>query len=306
MIDNILIVGNQVLILFILIAVGFICNKTKIIKDNAIKSFTDFALYIVSPCVIINSYQREFDTDMLNSLILTCIVTFVSFAINIFIANIVVRDKDKRREKVLRFGAIFSNCGYMSLPLQAVLLGDDGVFFGATYIAAFNIVLWTYGVYAMSGSMKEMSLRKIVLNPGIIGTLLGMALFVLSIELPSFINEPIRYFASLNTPVPMVIIGYHLANASLKIKGLSAYISMFFRLILSPLIMFAGLYLCGIRGTVMVACVIAGSAPFAATTTMFAEKFGGETELSAAMVSLSTLVSIITMPIIVGFVIMFK
>ncbi len=301
MLDNILIVGTQVVILFVLIAVGFICNKTKLFNDKAIKSITDFVLYIVAPCVIINSYEREFDPSMLNGLLITIAASVISYALNIIIVHLIIHDKDKRRENVLRFGAVFSNCGYMSLPLQNALLGADGVFYGATYIAIFNIVLWTYGVCLMDGGTKNISFKKIVFNPGIIGTVLGFAIFLLSFKLPSVISEPIAYLAALNTPLPMIIIGYHLANAGFKIKGVSAYLSIFFRLIVSPLLMLGGLYLCGIRGTILVACVIAAAAPYAAATTMFSQRFGADTPLSAACVSVTTVLSVITMPVIVAF-----
>lgn len=293
-------VGNQVIILFVLIAVGFVCNKTKILNGKSVKGITEFVLYIVSPCVIINSYQRDFDHSMLKGLIITLAASVISYIVDIIVVHLIVRNKDKRREKVLRFGAVFSNCGYMSLPLQNALLGADGVFFGVTYIAVFNIMLWTYGVILMDGGTKNLSPRKIILNPGIIGTALGFIVFLFSIKLPSVLSEPIGYLAALNTPLPMVIIGFHLADASLKISGKSTIISMVFRLIISPLLMLVGLYLCGIRGTILVACVIAASAPYAAATTMFSEKFGADTSLSAACVSITTLISVITMPLIVG------
>lgn len=300
MIDNIFTVATYVIILFVLIGTGFVCNKTKILSAEGVKSMTDFVLYIVTPCVLISSYQREFSMDMMQGLIITVIASLASFALNILIAHLTVHDADKRREKTLIFGSVFSNCGYMSLPLQSAMLGADGVFYGATYIAIFQIMLWTYGVMVMSGDFKNISIKKILINPGIIGTVLGLAVFIFSVKIPFVISEPINFLAALNTPIPMVIVGYHLADASLKIKGANAYLSIILRLIVSPVIMLLGLYLFGVSGTVTVACVIAASAPVAAAGTMFAEKFGGDTGLSSAMVSLTTLLSVITMPIIVG------
>lgn len=289
------------LVLFILVAIGYICNKTKILKSAWVKDMTNFVLYIVTPCVIINSYQREFDKQMLIGLAITLAASFLSFALNILIAHLLVKDKDKRREKTLRFGAVFSNCGYMSLPLQQAMLGEIGVFYGATYVAVFQIMLWTYGVLVMSGDRKSISLKNIIINPGVLSTSVGIVLFVCSLTIPFSVIEPIKHLASLNTPIPMVIVGYHLAETTIKIKGLSAYVTMVLRLIVSPIFMILGLWLCGISGDILVACTIATSSPVAAVTTMFSEKFGGDTSLSATMVSITTLLSIITMPLIVGF-----
>ncbi len=300
MLGNILTVGNYVLILFILIGVGFVSAKTRLLTNKSVKEITDFVLYIVTPCVIINSYCREFDRAMLSGFIITMIAAVISFAINILLSHLLIRDKDTAREKTLRFGSVFSNCGYMSLPLQSALLGEEGVFYGATYIAVFQVVLWTYGVILMSGSIKNVSLKKIFVNPGVIGTAIGLIVFIFSVPIPFTVLEPIKYLAALNTPIPMVIVGFHLANASLKVTGFSAWSAIVFRLIVSPLLMLFGLYAFGITGVVLTACTIAAAAPFAAATTMFSEKFGADTALSATGVSLTTLLSIITMPIIVG------
>lgn len=300
MLENFFMIGNQVLILFVLIGVGFLCSKTKILNDNAVKGITDFILYIVTPCVIVNSYIREFQPEMLKGLLITIAASFASFAINILLSCMLIHDKDKQRETVLRFGAIFSNCGYMSLPLQQAVLGDEGVFYGATYIAIFNVVLWTYGVCLMDGGFKNISIGKIVKNPSIISVFAGIVIFVFSIGLPSVITEPIGYFAAVNTPLPMVVIGYHLANASLKLTDKASVISIIFRLIISPALMIGCMYLVGMRGTIPTACAIAVASPSAAVTTMFAQKFGKDVPLSAALVSVSTLLSVITMPIMVA------
>ncbi len=301
MFSNIFVVGSYVLVLFILIGVGVVCNRAKILSRNTVKELANFVLYMVTPCVIINSYMREFDKAMLGGLLITFAVAFCSFGINILIANLLVKDKDKAREKTLRFGAIFSNCGYMSLPLQSVLLGDEGVFYGATYIVVFQIVIWTYGVILMSESVKNVSLKRIILNPGVIGTLIGFVVFVSSLSVPDVIAQPIKYLAALNTPIPMIIVGFHLAGAKLGLKGANAYLSVILRLFVLPMILLGGMYIFKVQGTVLLACIIAASAPCAANTTMFSEKFDGDTPLSATMVSITTLLSIITMPLIVGF-----
>ena len=306
MLDNISLVATQVLVLFILIAVGFVCNKIKLLGGITVKQMTDFVLYIVTPCVIVNSFRREYDPSMLKGLLITFAASFASFAINIALSLLLVQDKNEQRKRVLRYGAVFSNAGFMALPLQQAILGDIGVFYGATYVAVFNIVNWTYGILLMSGDKKYISPKKAILNPGIIGTVVGVALFLLPFDLPDVIGNPVGFLAALNTPVPMIIIGYHLANSKFNIKGFSAYFAMFFRLVLSPLIIFLGLYICGVEGTILVAVTTAVAAPFAATGTMFSEKFGGDTELSAAMVSLTTLLSILTMPVIIALALLVK
>ena len=303
MLDNFITVGTQVLELFILIAVGFLCGKIRMLNDKTAKSITDIVLYIVCPCVIVENFIRSFDPAMLGGLLTSAAAALCIHIISIVIAMLIFHDKIPERNRVYRFALIFSNCGYMSLPMQQAILGSDGVFFGAVYIVVFNIVMWTFGVWLSSGDKKSLSVKKIVLNPCIIGMLIGFIIFLTSLPVPEIIAKPISFLANLNTPLPMMIVGYYLSKSKIldAFKDGKSFICVLFRLIAVPLLAFGGMMLCGIRDTVLITCVIAASAPVAAATTMFAAKFDNDAELSVNLVTLSTLLSVITMPLIVGF-----
>lgn len=303
MIGNFLTVGQQVVVLFILIGVGFVCKKTNIIGENGIKGMTNLALYVATPCVIISSFQNcDFNRDKLFNMLYMIIAVVFIYIGSIAISSLVFRNKDKSRNVVLKVGSIFSNCGFMSLPLQKAILGNDGVFYGAIYVAVFNIFVWTYGLVTMSGNKKELSVKKLVTNPGIVGVVVAILLWVLHIRLPNILYSPIDYLGGLNTPVPMIIIGCQLANSSLKsmFSDKYCYLCMGLRLLLIPLVSLFVLYLCGVKGNMLVATIIATSAPSAATTTMFATKYDRDVSLSVSLVSATTLVSIVTMPMIVA------
>ncbi len=303
MFENFVTVGTQVLELFILIAVGFLCGKTKMLNEKTVKSITDIVLYIVCPCVIIENFIRPFDPAMLGGLLTTCAAALAIHIIAIIVAMLVFHDKVPERNRVYRFALIFSNCGYMSLPMQQAILGSDGVFFGAVYIVVFNVVMWTFGVWLSSGEGKSLSVKKIVLNPCIIGMVIGVLIFITSMPVHEVIQKPVGFLANLNTPLPMLIIGYYLSKSDIKqaFKDGKGFICVLFRLIAIPLLAFGGMMVCGIRGTVLITCVIAASAPAAAATTMFAAKFDNDAKLSVNLVTLSTLLSVLTMPLIVGF-----
>ena len=218
----------------------------------------------------------------------------------IFIVKALKAPKEDRC--IYRMLIPFSNCGFMALPLQEAVLGKDGVFYGAAYIAVFNIFMWTYGLITMSRKTELKAAMKAIVNPGVIGTIIGVLLFVFSVKLPTVLASPVSLLAALNTPVPMLVIGYHLMHADLKrvLKDKGAYFAMAMRLILIPLAVLSILYLLQVDSTVAVAVVIAVSSPIAAFTTMMAAKYGRDTELSAGIVSASALFSLITMPLIVG------
>ncbi len=291
-------VVSQVAILLVLMLVGVLLTKFGVLKENAVKSMTDLVLYTVTPCVIIKSFVRKFEMSALKNLLISFLIAFLVHILFIVLSRIIFRTKDESKRKVLQFAVVFSNCGYMSLPLQEALLGDNGIFYGSSFIAIFNLFVWSYGILLMSGDKKYLSAKKMIINPGIIGLVLGLIVFLFSVPLPKVIYEPISYMASLNTPLPMIIIGYHLTKSKI-FKGRAGLLAIAVRLVVFPLLALAIMYLCGVRGDMFVSVVISCCAPTAAITTMFADKFGAETALSVNLVSLSTIISLITIPLIV-------
>ncbi len=292
---------TQVIILLILILLGVVLAKTKVLTENGVKSMTDMVLYTVTPCVIIKSFIREFDPTTLKNLLISFVIAILSHIVFIILGHLLIHDKDKAKEKVLRFGVVFSNCGYMSIPLQQALLGDDGVFYASSYIAIFQLFIWSYGIILMSGDKKYLSPKKLIISPGLVGLMVGLIIFLFSIPVPKVLSEPVSYIASLNTPLPMIIIGFHLANSSILdgIKNIKCIFAIILKLLVFPAIGLAILYLCGIRDVILISSVISYSAPVAAMTTMLSAKFGADTSLSVNFVSLSTVLSLITMPIII-------
>ena len=294
-------VFTQVVILFILILLGALLTKGKILTEKGVASITDMVLMLVTPCVIIKSFIREFDKSVLKNLLISFLIAFLVHIGFIILSHLILHSKEKAGERVLRFGAIFSNCGYMSIPLQQALLGDIGVFYGSSFIAIFNLFIWSYGIILMSGDKKYLKPKKIILSPGIIGLGIGLVIFLFSVPVPKIFSEPVSYLAALNTPLPMIIIGYHLTKSNI-LDGLKSFKCMFailLKMVAFPLIALGAMYLCGIRGTMLVSMVISCSAPTAAITTMFSSKFSADTPLSVNMVSLSTVLSLISMPCLI-------
>lgn len=303
MAENFVMIAQQVLVLFVLIAVGFVCGKKGILTDSSSKHITDIVLYVVTPCVMITAFQREFSFELLGKILIATLSASLIIAGSILVAKLLFRDKDEGRKKVLQFSVIFSNCGFMSLPLQKAILGDDGWFYGSIFVAVFNIFVWTYGLVSMSGDKKQLSIKKLAFNPGVVGVIIALILFVCKINLPYIISQPIEYLSDLNTPLPMLVIGFYLSQANFKkaFTDLGTYVAMAVRLVAIPIAAAVVMSLFNIDKTIIVAFIIASSAPTAATTTMFAAKYNKDVELSVSTVTATTLVSIVAMPLVVAF-----
>jgi predicted permease len=191
----------------------------------------------------------------------------------------------------------------MGIPLEYALLGNDGVFFGAVYVALFNFLCWSYGLIVMCGSLKDLKITSLLINPGTVGIAIGLPFFLFSWSLPSVLESPIKMLADLNTPLAMIVVGYYLAKADFKAALTSplAYLAAFLRLLAIPLLVLLSFILLKPQnGTMAVAIIIASSAPMAALTSMLATRYNRDISLSVGLVAGTTLLSIFTMPPIVG------
>ena len=303
MVQNLIIVSEQVAILFVLIALGFFCGKAKLISGISAKHLTDLVLYFATPCIMIQSFQNvRYDTGLALNLAVTALCAVLIMTCSIVLCRLIFRDKNENRRIVLRFAAVFSNCGFMSRPLQRAVLGSRGVFYGAVFVAVFNVIVWSYGLVDMSGGKKAFSVKKLILNPGVLGAAAATVLFLTKVSLPDIVLSPISYIAALNTPIPMLVIGYHLSQAKLRKnlgdKGIYAVTAI--RLAVIPVSALFLMKLFGVDSDVLISCTVAASAPAAAMTAMFSTKFNRDTQLSVGLVSVTTLVSIITMPVVIA------
>lgn len=304
--DNLLVVAKQVLILFILMGVGFVCRRRKILDERSSKGVVDILILFVTPCVIVDAFLRPFDATMMQSLGIAFLVAVLGHFVVIALAYAFVRHWSDGTRRVLRTAAAFSNAGFMGIPLEQAILGDRGVFFGVSYIVVFNIFIWSWGYATMRGGAKGESpkLRVMLVNPGTIGLTAGLLCFFSPYPLPEMVRVPIHSMAAMNTPMAMIVIGYYLAGARLGpvFRMRAAHVAAAIRLIAYPLLMIAALY--PFRRTLdrdmMLTLVIAASAPVAAMVSMFAAKFGRDVDASVGLVSGTTILSIVTMPPVIA------
>lgn len=320
-VQSFLTVAEKVVLLFILISIGFVCQRKEMLTEDVNKKLADIVAYLVTPCVIINAftatlYEREVLLLILRNIVVVAIIAVIVHAVMIFTVTVIFRFQNEDRCRIVRFAGVFSNAGFIALPLAQALIDTDtcyeGSLYAAVYLAVFNIVLWTWGLIDMSGEKEGISFKKILLNPGIIGVAVGLILFTsplylniggaAGIRLPGVLLSAFSAMAALNLPLPMFMVGYYLAKADLlaAFQDKWSYLCIVLRLLIFPLVALGIMYLCGIRGNVLIVSVLGTSAPVGATTTIFSAKFGRDAELSVRLVSLSTILSLITMPLIVG------
>lgn len=191
---------------------------------------------------------------------------------------------------------------FLHCRLQKAVIGTEGIFYCSVYVAVFNMVAFTIGIYEMSGHEAKLDLKKIVLNPGTISVLIGLPLFFLQLDIPYVVEYPMELVGNCNSPLAMIVFGTFLANSSFKdmFAKKEIYFVSFLRLIVIPLCMIGVFYLCGVRGPLLTAMAISASAPTATNTAMYAAKYGNDTALGSELAAQSSVLSIVTMPVVVA------
>ena len=295
-------VSIQVIIIFFLMAIGFIFTKTGKLSEKGIKEITNIVLTIVTPCVLINSYQQKtFNADLAKELIFAAAISLVVQIFAILLGMLVFKKDSKEHFRINIFCTAYSNCGFMAIPLLQATLGDNGVFYGSAYLAVFSILSWTHGIYLMSGNKKEISFKNLIKNPGVIGVVVALFLFVFNIKLPLVVGNTVGYIADLNTPLAMIVLGTYLVQIKPKdfIQDKDIYLSMLTRLLIVPLAGILISLIVPIDSSIKMAVLIPAACPAATVSALFASKYNKDADYACEVVSISTLLSVITIPVII-------
>jgi len=299
------IVVNQVAILFLIMVTGFAAKKCGIINLETRKKLSEMLVRITLPAMIIYSYTQQFSSELLQKGWIMLVYSFTIHIFSIILANFIYYKYPKDMKNVLKFITIYSNCGYMGLPILEALFGKTGIFYASMYITVFNIFTWTNGVMIFTGEKDIKSFKKALVNPGIIAVFIGIIIFIFSIKLPLPVIKTFEILGTMTTPLSMLIIGSLIADVKFKelFSGAALYYGAAVRLIVLPLITLGVIKLTGITDTVLIgACVTTAAMPAAANTAVFAERYNGDSAFASRTVAFTTILSMITIPAILSLI----
>lgn len=296
-------VSTQVIIFFILICIGFFLTKKNILTSVGSKQITDIVIYFVTPAVIIKAFaggEVMYSAENVNRLLIATAAAFGFHLIGFLVGIAFFGNNKDAYNKIYTAAVLMSNCGFMSLPLTQAVLGDKGVFIVTVFVGVFNMIAWSLGLSMVSG--QKIDVKKTFINPGFIPVVIGVIMFFCRVDLSgvTVIMEPLKHLSALNTPLPMMVIGYYLAKAGFKIRKGDGkmLLAIGLRLVLVPLICMFVFRAFGLTGDDLTACVIPSSAPVAALVMMMAAKYSDNAEQASRLVSMSHLLSVITMPLL--------
>lgn len=284
--DLALITAKQVFELFILILCGVVIGKIKMVNEEGKGMLSNLLIYFVVPFMIINSYMSGYNAEILKNMGRMLFYSILTICIGMALSIGITFLMKKEVRGIIRFATTFSNAAYMGFPLIQAMYGSEGVLYASVYVTVFNILLWTVGIVYVSESMsfKEL-LKKIVTCPPII-------------SVADVLKDTFNVVGGMNTPLSMIITGITISQFPLLsiLKDKRVYFTVILRMFIIPVICTLVMYLIHARGMVAVITIILEACPCAAITTLFAIKFGHDQKLAVGAVTLSTLISIITLP----------
>lgn len=296
MLNDFLVVAGQVITLFLLMGAGFVITKLGKLSAHTSSQMSFLLLYVVCPCLVIESMQVTLDHELLVNLGQAVLAFCLTYVIFIFMSMPFFPSRDKDTRPVLKYGLIFANTGFMGFPLVEAVVGPEALIFAAASTVIFTIIQWSYGVVLMGG---KASVKSILVNPGTVSILAGLVLLFTGYRPPAPVNSAISFLADMNTPLAMVVIGSQMARANIRdtFRHYRLFEASFIRLVLMPAVIAIVLLPLHLNPLLYCAAVVLAAAPTAGVTSIFADQFGRNTAAAAQLVTLSTLLSVITLPL---------
>lgn len=302
-IENLKTIAVQVLILYLIAGIGFVTDKTGIFKKADGKRLIDLLFNVILPIAIIHTFMTmEYTAEHVKGIFIAFACAFATHIFGAVISMLTFKKRPLKEKGLYHYAMILSNAAFLALPLAKSVIGNEGIFYCSVYVAVFNMVAFTLGVYQISGREATLNFKKLIFNPGSMSVIIGLPLFFLQPNIPYFIEYPMELVGNCNSPLAMIVFGTFLANSNFKnvFAKKEIYFVSFIRLVFIPLCMLGLFRLCGVSGQLLVAMIISASAPTATNTAMYAAKYDNDTALGSEVVAQSSVLSIATMPVLVA------
>lgn len=299
-----MIVLQKMCVFFLLILAGFAAHRKKILDEESSRKISSLVVNIANPALILSSVTTEESGnitrgDVLTAFLVACITYAALIVAGRAIPYLVRAPKEEKNMYDAMF--VFSNIGFMGFPLMSALFGNESLLIGAAFVMAFNILIYTYGIWLMAPEGKERKFEwKKLCNPGVIACIAAIILFFNGIQIRGVLGDTITMLSDLTGPLSMIVIGVSLSVMNFKdivgikrLWGLCFLKLLLFAVIGSLLIktFVSSEMICGVATVVL-------SGPVASMAVMFAQEYQSNEKLASAGVALSTLLSVLTIPVV--------
>ena len=295
---------EQIIQLFLMIFMGYLIVKTGLVRDDDSKVLSKIILYLIVPCVIINAFQVDYTTDTVKGLLIAFAASVMTQVILLVVISVAGRLLHLNEVEVA--SVYYSNSGNLIVPIVTFILGQEWVLYGCVFMSVQLVFLWTHCKKIIS---REASYdwKKIILNINMISIFIGVILFFTGIRLPEIIGNTLASVGTMIGPASMIVTGMLFAGMNLKqiFANKRVYFITFLRLIAVPLIALVLIKLSNLASfsadgnKIMLIVFLAIITPSASTVTQMCQVYGNDSKYASAINVMTTLLSIITMPVMV-------
>ena len=299
------ILANQVIVMFLLLATGMLLYKIKMITDEGNRQMAGVVLYVVAPLLILDTYSMEYDATITKNMLWGFLLSAISITIGILVSYVLKPGSKKESFPTERFTVIFTNCGFMGIPLAEAVFGAIGVIYCTTYITMFNLFVWTYGLALMRGKSSEKRSFKERIKPFLTPTMfcivIGLLVYFLQIPMPKQLKSAVGYISSMNTPLAMIVSGIYIAQGDLlgALKKGRVYIVSAMKCLVVPFFMIFVLLFLPFDEKLKTTILILSACPSGANGMLFANRFGGDAKTASNVFTVTTIISILCIPFMV-------
>ena len=300
-----LLLMEEIIKLFVIMFMGYAVVKAGVMKSSESKSVSVIMVYLVIPCVILNAFQVEYTPDVQKGLLLACAA---AVAVHIlFLLLTAILKKPLHLDVIERATIIYSNAGILVIPLVQELLGQEYVIYSSAYIAVQLILIWTH-CKNMLCEEDKLEWKKVLLNVNIISIIAGVVLFIFRIQLPSGAQDVLNMMNNMIGPLGMLLAGMVIAEVPLKtvFTRKRSYLSAALRLFIYPVFVLGLMKVIQTFASIqdskqiLLTVYLASITPACATVTSMAQLYDKDAAYSSSLYVLTTLLSIATMPVMVG------
>ena len=295
---------QQMIILFSLMAVGFLIRRLKVIDAQANAYLTKLLLRVTLPATLVSAIsasELEVTRSAVPVLFLVIAFSFAVIAVLSWLAPLCFRAKREERGAYTAMG-LFANVNFMGIPLTWALLGPDAMLYAILYNIVFNLAFFSLGMKLVGGKQANLS-AKLFFSPAMLASFLSVLLFMLDIQLPYVMDRSLGLLGAVTTPMAMILLGSILGAMDLGelFRGWRVYIITAVRLLIAPIVVYLALLPFSIDPMLLTVILIMSASPMAISTAMFTIHYDAHQEVVGKGIFLSTLFSVVTLPILLWF-----
>ena len=287
----------------LILLLGFLLGKLKLISKKTNQEITNLLLVIFMPASLFMAFPSSYDKASADLFFSGLLGGVLVMSMLIILAKAIFNKKFFGEELSYesQFGLVFNNATFLGYPIVSSTFGPNGILAYCGFIIAFNIALFSYGIWLFEHKITFKLIRSVIFNPNIIAVILGMVLFLLNIKLPNLVTDAVGFVGGATTPLSIICIGFMLSQSKIfrVLKKWRLAITAITQLIVGPLATWGMLTLLNFPPEVVQVCTLIEALPTVTSLGLFAVKYGGNAIEASELVTISTIFSMITMPIMV-------